>query len=200
MSDIHQNYVMRRAFFMTTINESTMGKQVNFYMTMDDERDFIAFVRATGNIAILKSVQMSEMPLQIDGLPSAGEPFWFALLLWNQDFSPRPALNFVKEQGWYCIDVYDSEVIEFDRSFMDEGRLVRGRIFAEMTYWRLTDAPPTAVKKSEAFLKWYDRLARWIKRRSARNAAGDYLLPGAAAFAAAGGKYCRAVLSSGEAI
>jgi hypothetical protein len=193
------NCVVPRGSSTTTGSEATMGKQVNFYMTADDEREFVEFVRSSANVAIFKSVQASPEIRELEEMPPAGEPFWFALYLWNKDDSPPPTLAYIKEQGWYSVDRFESEVIEFHRCSVDEGRLVRGRIWAEMNGWRRDD-PATIIKKSEVFVKWYDRLANWIKRRSTRNAVGDFMLPGAAAFAAKGGQCRQTVLASGKAI
>jgi len=176
-----------------------MGKQVNFYMTADDEREFVEFVHLSGNVAIFKSVQASPEILELEEMPPAGEPFWFALYLWNKDGSPPPTLNYIKEQNWYSVDRFESEVIEFCRCGIDEGRLVRGRIWVEINGWRRGD-PTAVVKKRKMFENWYKRLANWIKRRSTRNAVGDFMLPGAAAFAAEGGQCCQAVLANGKAI
>lgn len=176
-----------------------MGKQVNFYMSADDERDFIEFVRADRNVGFFKyALPLPEIPL-LEEMPTPDKPFWFSLFLWDRDRSPVPSVHFVKEQGYYVVNFIESEVIEFSRSFLDEGRLVRGRIWAEMNGWRQDD-PATIIKKSDSFSKWFDRLAAWIKRRATRNAVGDYMLPGAATFAAQGGQLCQAVLANGKAL
>ncbi len=175
-----------------------MAKQVYFYMTSDDELDFVEFVRSSGDASILKYVQSSDELHELKELPLVGEPFWFALLLWHKDLSPRPKLKYVREQNCYFVDETESEVIEFHRCGMDENRLVRGRIFAEMSFWKMREAPAKIVKKNDEFRKWYDRLANWIKRRSIRNSAGDFLLVGAQAFVANGGSYCQAVLGNGS--
>lgn len=177
-----------------------MGKQVNFYMTDDDEREFVEFARSSTDVVIFMDVQTSEDIAILGNLPTPETPGWFGLCLWNKECSPPPKLKYIKEQCYYSVDKLESEVVEFHRSHMNEGRLVRGRIFAEMSYWRLSDKPPTVVKKSEAFVKWYDRLANWIKRRSTRNAVGDFMLPGAAIFAAKGGQHCQVVFANGKAI
>ncbi|MFM2093974.1 MAG: hypothetical protein RIS70_1098 [Planctomycetota bacterium] len=176
-----------------------MGRQVNFYMTADDEREFVEWVRTSGDVAIFKSAQDSVEIIELQEMPPMGEPFWFALCLWNKDISPPPTLNYIKPKGWHTVDPFESEVVEFHRCGMDKGRLVRGRIWAEMNGWQRSD-PAVIIKKSEAFVKWYDRLANWIKRRSIRNAVGDFMLRGAAAFAAKGGQCCQAVLANGEPI
>jgi hypothetical protein len=177
-----------------------MGKQVNFYMTDDDEREVVAFVRASGNIAIFKSVQTSPEILELVEMPPRGEPFWFALYLWNKDVSPIPKLNYIKEQDYYAVEEMESEVIQFHRCGMDAGRLVRGRLWAQMSYWRLTDNSPAVVNKSDAFSAWYERLANWIKRHSTRNDRGEFVMPGAARFVEQGGMLCQAVMSNGSAL
>ena len=159
-----------------------MGRQVNFYMTAEDERQFVTFIRSMGNVAILGSVQLSKAVLELQELPPVGEPFWFALCLWNKDCSPAPKMEYVTEQNYYCVEETESEVVEFSRSGVCDGRLVRGRIWAEMTYWQLDD-PPVVVKKSAAFGKFYDRLANWLRRQSVRDGAGNYVFPGARDFA-----------------
>lgn len=180
-------------------SEAPMGKQVNFYMSADDEREFVEFVRGDRNVGFFKFASPSpEIPL-VEELPTRDQPFSYLLFLWDRDHSPVPSLYFVKEQGYYVVSSIEAEVIEFSRSFLDDGRLIRGRIWAEMN-GRRRDDPATMIKKSDSFSKWFDRLAAWIKRRATRNAVGDYLLPGASTFAARGGQLCHAVLSSGKAL
>ena len=55
-------------------------------------------------------------------------------------------------------------------------------------------------KKSVPFSAWYERLAKWIKRHSVRNERGEFVMPGAAAFAEQGGAMCQAVFASGKAL
>ena len=69
---------------------------------------------------------------------------------------------------------------------------MRGRIRAEMTTWAKDG---TLLVKSESFVKWFDRLANWIKRHSVRDERGEYLLPGAAEYAKQGGRLVQAVFT-----
>jgi hypothetical protein len=185
----HKSRMSRYSTNATISNETTMGKQVNFYMTVEDEQKFVQFVRGERNVAIFKSVlPTTEIPNLIE-LPPVGEPFWFSLCLWNRDESPPPTLTYVEQQRYYSVGKIDSEIIEFDRCVLDQGRLVRGRIWAEMNGWKRED-PATIIKKSDAFSAWYNRLASWIKRHSTRNDRGQYLMPGAARFAEHGGTMC----------
>ena len=82
---------------------------------------------------------------------------------------------------------------------MDEGRLVRGRLWAETAGWWDEEAG-TMVTKGRDFAAWFARLSNWIKRRSVRNAVGDYLLPGAARFAQEGGQLVQVVNADGTVV
>ncbi len=169
-----------------------MGKQVSFYMTGADEEDFVRFVRSDRNVGIFMYAMPSrDIPLLTE-LPKQGVPFWFALYLWDREHSSTPRIEYVPEQRYYVVEPNASEVVEFERSHFDEGRLVRGRIWAETDVWQDNG---TRQRKSEPFRKWFGRLANWIRRRSIRDEHGDYLLPGAAGYAKQGGELVEAVFS-----
>jgi hypothetical protein len=167
-----------------------MGKQVNFYMTDFDEDNFVQFVRADRNVGIfMYAMPNQDIPLLTE-LPKKGIPFWFALWLWDRDHSPAPKVRYVPEQKYFVVEGIVSEVIEFSRSHFDEDRLVRGRIWAETAVWQ---SDGSRAHKNEAFRRWFDRLANWIKRHSVRNKRGEYLMPGAVKFSEKGGKLVESV-------
>ncbi|MBM4128099.1 MAG: hypothetical protein FJ247_12245 [Nitrospira sp.] len=176
-----------------------MGKQLNFYMTPEDEREFISFVESDRTVGIFMDVQASKEIAFLQRLPDRDTVGWFLLCLWDKDHSPPPVLSYVTEQAHFTVQRIESEVIEFSRCIPDEGRLVRGRIWAEMNGWRHDD-PAIVIRKSESFRKWFSRIALWIKKHSTQNEVGDYVLPGAAEFVKNGGKLCQAVLASGKAL
>jgi hypothetical protein len=149
-----------------------MGKQVNFYMTAADEQEFVEFVRLSAGAILFMEVQPSETISPVANLPTAETPGWGGICLWNREYSIPPKLTYISQQRHYVVDKFESEVIEFHRSHLDEGRLVRGRIWAEMSGWKRDD-PATVFRKSDAFQRWYDRLANWIRRHSTRDARGE---------------------------
>jgi hypothetical protein len=169
-----------------------MGKQVNFYMTLSDEDEFVDSLRSHNNVVIFMEVQPLDKIAFLEDLPAPDTPGWFALCLWHRGISPPPKLKYISQQGYYAVNKSNSEVIEFDRSTMHEGRLVRGRIWAEMAIW---NEDGTLVYKSDDFRKWYNRLANWIKRHSVRDRYGDYVLPGAAEYSKQGGRLVQAVFA-----
>jgi len=173
-----------------------MGRQVNFYMTEHDEAEFLDFVRSDRDVCGIPETLPSEDIVCLPQLPEREEtPFWFTVSFWDRDHSPPPRVQLIREQGYWVVDQFDSEVIEFSRSIMDQERLVRGRIWAEMAVWQSTD-PPTLVRKSESFQKWFDRLARWVRNHGARDENGDYVLPGAAEYEKQGGQLVQAVFAT----
>lgn len=176
-----------------------MGRQVNFYMTEKDEEEFVAFVRSTGDVCILPYRLPTESLECLENLPEPGTPFWLSLYLWNRDLSPEPRLYYIEKQKHWYFDDFASEVIEFSRCYWHQGRLGRGRIWAEMTGWDENE-PDKTFRKSDAFQKWYSRLARWIKRKGKRDKNGDYVLPGAQQFAEQGGVLVQAVFADGSAL
>lgn len=165
-----------------------MGKQVNFYMTEPDEEEFVHFLRSDMDICIFMDAQPSSEVIPLKSLPNKDVSGWFLLWLWHRRKSPTPEMNYITKQKYYMVDSTCSEVIEFLRSFIDNGHLTRGRIWAEMSYWDLNKNPPVLMKKSDAFNTWYNRIANWIKRRSVKNQLGDYLLPDAVQYVKNGGK------------
>jgi hypothetical protein len=176
-----------------------MGKQISFYMTPEDEQEFLKFVQSERDVVLLTYAIPTADLVPLKTLPSQGEPFWLSLFLWDRQHSPPPVLQFVPSQGYYIPNEIESELIKLSRSHFDQGRLVRGRIWAEMIGWSSRD-PANATKKGEAFRAWFDLIGKWIKRESIQRVRGDFLLPGAARFADIGGSLCQAVLSSGEAL
>src|SRR5687768_169667 len=136
-----------------------MGRQVNFYMAHSDEGQFVDFLTSDRHVWILGYTSATQEITPLSMLPKLGEPFSFSVWLWDRDNSPQPVLKFVPKQRYYVVDRFVSEVIEFSRSHIDEGRLVRGRIWAQMDI----DSNEGLVPVSESFRKWYSRLARWIK-------------------------------------
>ena len=176
-----------------------MGTQINFYMSPDDEAEFLAYLRSQEGVQILKDWTSTATPIRLKDLPEPGTHAWFQVWLWNDRISPPPALRLVEKQACYCIDAGSQEVIEFDRSVKDGDRLVRGRLWAEFVSWDRSE-PDVMGQKSDAFKKWFNRLSGWIRRRSERNAMGDYVMRGARRFIEAGGVLAQAVFSDGSAI
>lgn len=148
-----------------------MGRQVRFYMTREDEVEFLSFVRTTGDVKII--AQTSEAPngdrfstfqeLQGRRLGSDCE-------LWNASISPPPEFKHVPSRGIYCLDFLQSEVINVSPSFLVDQRLTQGRLHIETT---ILAAKKELAWKGAEFLEWYEQLSRWIRRNYKGRHHGD---------------------------
>jgi hypothetical protein len=158
-----------------------MGKQVNFYMLPEDELLFLRFLCQEPTMVFLQ--RRSATPdLQVipDPLSSFQSLKTREVLIWNTTFPIQEAditethmrkydterYTYVETgELAYFINKVNAPVLEFSRSFVrDDGRLVVGRIWAEM--YRL--AGDALIHKGEAFEAWYDRIARWLRRHFSR--------------------------------
>jgi hypothetical protein len=169
-----------------------MGKQINFYMMKSDEDEFISYIQANREVCIFLDRMKHSYIEELVSLPGKDVPGWFMVYLWDKTNSPPPKIDYVPEQKHYVVDFFESEVIQFSRSYLDKNRLVRGRIWAEMTKWQSGDTS-TFTKKSDSFEKWFNKLSKWIKKKSKRNDFGDYLLTGAAEFILENGKIVQTI-------
>ncbi len=164
-----------------------MGKQINFYMHGDDELEFLAAARQRTGVLVFPYRSATEKLEPSKNLPQIGEPFAFSLWLWSPTECAPPVVQWVEPQRSYYIKEFASEVIQFSRSFKTDGALVRGRIWAEMV--GSAGAPEKMFRKSSSFEKWYDSLARWIKKNYEKldGPLPEYVGPGAAKFRREGG-------------
>ncbi len=175
-----------------------MGKQVNFYMSAQDENEFLQFLRSDPNSVIFLWRLYENAIEDISHLPTPDEPGWFTVNIWHRELN-YPLLKYIEKQGYYIPDKEKSEIIEFTRSTRDSENLVPGRIWAEMQYWTCNN-PPQIVEKSKRFVSWYESLVKWIKKRSIRESNGCYLLPGASRFYEEGGKLAKGVTGRAESL
>lgn len=164
-----------------------MGRQVNFYMSREDEREFVDFVRSTANVEILPYTSATREFTPVQTLPEPlSMKFWGELWLVNRSISSNLVVNFISQQGYYTIDGLQSSVIEFSRSFLQEGVLKPGRIWAEFNVF--DGGRMILLPKESGLEEWYDAIAKWIRKRYKRVSSSFYAAPGAMRFRQDGGK------------
>ena len=141
-----------------------MGRQINFYMAPNDEKAFLDYILSTGNVAIVGEPGPTNQPRILKDFNPAvrDETLWLTVYLWNQDTTPQVFLRAVETQGYYVVDFFKSEVVEWGRCYLDLEKKIlrRGRIWME-TYHLEGEQ---FIKKSEAFIRWFERLQRWVRK------------------------------------
>ena len=170
-----------------------MGKQVRFYMSEEDEREFLNFAAKGAELVILPDRLKRSAPDPLQPLPPMGTPYFHSVWLWNKKISPVPHFDHIATQGYYTINTTLSEVVQFSRCHMKGKRLEIGRLWADVLgvdvirqNGELVWTPPT---KSKHFGKWMARLTRWIRKNGKRDQPDfmdGYVLPSAAEAAARG--------------
>lgn len=163
-----------------------MGRQISFYMGPDDERAFLDGLRAGANIAVIPETSfgnLSECYRYFYELE--GRRLGDAAQLWNRSISPRPLVQYFPEQGYYCVDSLQSEVVSIIRCRLSRESLTMGRLHLETT--RLDDHA-RLVPKGAAFLTWYDGVAKWIRKSYKIRVNGAFTGPGARSLAEGGAK------------
>ena len=83
-------------------------------------------------------------------------------------------------EGKFLLDAYRDPHIEFDRCFIENGRLEPGRLYSKIGWCRVE-------AENAALEKWYKSLAGWLRRRYVKR--GTYWLgPGAQTWLQHGGR------------
>jgi len=156
-----------------------MGAQVRFFMDKDDELQFEEFAKNTGDVVFF--VDPSPTP-DFEPIAAFPEPrsvrFWSRIWLFNRALPGRLLTRFVPDLSYYTIDGLMSSVVEFDRTVRDGGLLRPGRLWAEFRY--ANETATEWISKEPEFKKWYETLARRIRRDYSREIDTDfYTGPGA---------------------
>ena len=155
-----------------------MGRQVRFIMDEEDERTFLDFVKTTGDVIVLPSSSPQAEYSALTELPGfSSEQFDFFLWLFNRSVSSRLVTEYVPQQGYFVIDRQESSVVEFSRTIIDQGVIRSGRLWAEFKY---LDSEGNWAFTEPEFKKWYEVLAKWIRKHYTREIDLDlYVSPGA---------------------
>ena len=146
-----------------------MGRQINFYMAPNDEKALLDQILSKGNVAIVGEPSQTNQPRILkDFSPIVkDETLWLTLYLWNHDTTSQVFMQAVEAQGYHVVDFFKSEVVEWGRCYLDMEKKIlrRGRLWME-TYHFEDDQP---VKKDEAFIRWFARLQRWVRKNCVKS-------------------------------
>lgn len=161
-----------------------MGRQVAFYMSGDDETEFVTFLRTTGDVAIIPQTSREQLKEVFrDFTEAEGRPLGEKCLLWNRSVSPLPIVEYIQQQGYYSADTLQSEVVDVWRCKPTPRGLGMGRLWMEP---KVSDSDGRMQPKSAEFAAWFAALSQWIKKKAVRVVDGAHVLPGADALARSG--------------
>ena len=163
-----------------------MGRQLNFWMTQEDERSFVQRLIEDDTVWTHRALPYGENPIMHEfdvWKPiAAGQRLivirrseW-DLLEWEH----IPKSQFPDDphfQEWTLVGTGPSPAFEWDTCVRGANFIVRGRIYFA-TDWLIGDQ--IHVKPDEP-TKWFDRLTSWLRRRGSKTQyVAQFIMPGAA--------------------
>lgn len=147
-----------------------MGKQITFFMTHEDEKNFLEAIRRLGPVKVIYNTFADESRMEIPFLQPIGTTANDAnLSLVNPSIAASIKRQFYQSQSYHCVDLAESEVVQFNRSKSVNTWLANGRLWF--------DEKSKAGRKSAAFLKWANALLKWVQKNYHRDNTGHYVGP-----------------------
>lgn len=153
---------------------NSMGRQIHFYMLLEDEQEFVRAATKTGDVLFI--VRDDANVADVRAVTDLGAGCEKTHCLWNRRLLPLLQREWIPNPGYYRADVFELPLIEFTKSFGStwEGQpaLGQGRLWG--------DFDPRIGKPPE-FTRWYETLTRWIRKNYQKSPAkmGGYLGPAA---------------------
>lgn len=152
-----------------------MGRQINFFLHPDDQKDFNDFLKSFDDICFLSYYHKTENPTIIDDtlIRDHVKEGSRVHLIRKQDIKDI-RFQFIEKFGYWLIDNNSSPVLDFDRCITWENDLRSGRLyfqpkFVENLQW---------VEKNTDFVKWSDfvisKTRRYFKKYRYKYENGSY--------------------------
>jgi len=158
-----------------------MGRQIQFYMLPEDRKAFFRFAQEDN--AVVVTLRDSDTP-NVQNLAGLNVGDKNTLCLWNRKLFPHLERKWVADPGYYRVDSLRTPTLEFNSSLQAtwerKPALIQGRLFGDFDPY---------LKKPPGFEKWYEHLARWIRKNYRKNPTntGGYIGPAACKFYKDGG-------------
>lgn len=156
-----------------------MGKQVRFFMAREDEKQFLDAIQQFGRVKLIYNTFSSESQMEVRSLEAAAGAIDAAnLSLVNPSLGSAVKQTFYLSQSYHCLDLAESEVVQFERCKPITTWLARGRLWFE--------EKSSQGKKPADFLKWANSLLKWVQDNYDEDAAGNLVAPRALELSRAG--------------
>lgn len=121
-----------------------MGRQINFFMVNEDEKELFDLIQASGDVIINKF----GVPVTYDTiLHESLEQVWI---------KSSQSVTKIRESG--MLD-RDSDIIELDRNTIRKNRIEQGRLYLDMYY---LDESGNIARKGKWLETLYDRYKKWV--------------------------------------
>jgi len=136
-------------------------------MTYEDEKNFLAAIQGLAPVKLIYNTFTDEANMEVTTLQPVGSARCDThLSLVNPRIQAPIKHQFFPSQSYHCVDLLESDVVEFSRSAPFKTWLNDGRLWF--------DEKSSQGKKSAEFLKWANSLLRWVRSHYEKDASGFY--------------------------
>lgn len=138
-----------------------MGRQINFFLNTDDQKDFDDFLRTFDNVCFLGYFNKSNSPTIIDDtiIRDQLKEGRRVYLVRKQDLK-NIKFTFIEKFNYWLIDDSPSPVLHFDRCVSYNNDLRSGRLYFEPKYVQNLQW----IEKDVDFIKWSDSIIAKARR------------------------------------
>lgn len=149
------------------------SRQLNFFLSPSDQKFVEEAISSCGPFAIFDSRSSSSHPQKRADMRVAEfgkEPL--RILISQSMYESEIMLTRIRGSNEYSASVLKMPIIEFDRCFLGDKFIRRGRVYAVMEYY---DENGDLVKKPKAFAHWIKCVFGEIKDSLTQTADGKYV-------------------------
>lgn len=136
------------------------SRQVNFFLTPRDQAELLSKLDPAGQFVYV-AWRCKDGGLDILQTSTVRQMGKETLTIYIVRADDLDAISFNDVGDFSSVDVIRSPVIEFNRCYMDDQRLSRGRFYVVNSYF---DQDGQIARKDEGFLKWSERLISKTRR------------------------------------
>lgn len=139
-----------------------MGRQINFFLHPDDNKDFEVLLKSFGDIVFLpyyhhdNKVSTIE-DTQIHDIVKEGTRVY---LVRPEDIKDVK-LTYIAKFNYWLVEDTGSPVLHFDRCTFNENKIQRGRLY----FHPQSVKDMTWLKKSDDFVNWADNIIKTVRRK-----------------------------------
>jgi len=168
-----------------------MGRQISIALMPEDEEQFLAFLKASGDVALYRAWSPTPGPVSSFELAEAASRFW----IHNLAFGWEPVFEEIEYQdkstggpaSYFRLSTHHAPLIEYSRHPMGATNpQVGGRLYWEK---RFMSQPHEIQYDIAAFDAWFSFVAKWVRKHGKKVLHGEtepWALP-AARFKLVGG-------------
>jgi hypothetical protein len=163
-----------------------LPKLLVFYMSREDEDEFLQYARSLGNLLIIPGTSPSSDFTPVENLPEASQEESTRRFCLHYTGAGIPLVTeYDPEKEYYVVDGYQSPVIEFWRSWMISQIMMPGGLQTDTTFF--DDEVQDLAQKPVEFRKWFESIDGWVRKRYRRLGVYVFAGPGAQRFREQGG-------------